>query len=88
MPAELWVLPWLLCWASQVSRSLELWGQATAHSKGSESDADPEREKQPSGARTGVKLLSVSCRRLMTLNTCASMKLEVHFQRKQVHPWC
>ncbi|XP_075017983.1 stAR-related lipid transfer protein 8 isoform X3 [Calonectris borealis] len=23
------------------------------------------------------------CRRLMTLNTCASMKLEVHFQRKQ-----
>uniref|UniRef100_A0A8C3CGT5 SAM domain-containing protein n=1 Tax=Cairina moschata TaxID=8855 RepID=A0A8C3CGT5_CAIMO len=24
------------------------------------------------------------CRRLMTLNTCASMKLEVHFQRKQV----
>uniref|UniRef100_A0A8C4JL05 StAR related lipid transfer domain containing 8 n=1 Tax=Dromaius novaehollandiae TaxID=8790 RepID=A0A8C4JL05_DRONO len=26
------------------------------------------------------------CRRLMTLNTCASMKLEVHFQRKQVSP--
>jgi len=24
----------------------------------------------------------------MTLNTCASMKLEVHFQRKQVIPGC
>nr|XP_033801472.1 stAR-related lipid transfer protein 8 isoform X2 [Geotrypetes seraphini] len=27
--------------------------------------------------------LTSLCRRLMTLNTCASMKLEVHFQRKQ-----
>ncbi|XP_043913035.1 stAR-related lipid transfer protein 8 isoform X2 [Protopterus annectens] len=27
--------------------------------------------------------LKALCRRLMTLNTCASMKLEVHFQRKQ-----
>ncbi|XP_053130051.1 stAR-related lipid transfer protein 8 isoform X2 [Hemicordylus capensis] len=27
--------------------------------------------------------LSSLCRRLMTLNSCASMKLEVHFQRKQ-----
>ncbi|NXP43776.1 STA13 protein, partial [Heliornis fulica] len=27
--------------------------------------------------------LNSLCRRLMTLNTCASMKLEVHFQRKQ-----
>lgn len=24
----------------------------------------------------------------MTLNTCASMKLDVHFQRKQVSPGC
>lgn len=24
----------------------------------------------------------------MTLNTCASMKLDVHFQRKQVRPGC